>query len=187
MKPGNVTINANVIGASAFYNDADEVSQTFCVNPLKPEIDVSESGSGLPILNSTSTLGNVWYLDGNIIPGESGDAITVSESGLYTVQVTIDGCKSEMSGELNLIVTSLEESQENYITLFPNPATDLVTINSKGQCSIDVMDFTGRVLSTYEMKQDYSIQHSIADYPEGVYLIRIVTHAYSFVRKFLKK
>jgi len=66
---------------------------TGCFEPPSPEISVQPGTQ----LQSSSILGNQWFLDGNILTGENSNTLTVTKSGAYTVSVTIDGCTSKQS------------------------------------------------------------------------------------------
>ncbi|MCR5036466.1 MAG: DUF4465 domain-containing protein [Bacteroidales bacterium] len=78
----------------------------------------------------------------------------------------------------------IEENELN-ISIYPNPAHDIVTVETRliasVQC-INICDITGkRILSTSESRID------ISALPEGVYFIMVVTENQKFVEKIIKK
>ena len=48
-------------------------------------------------LASSAGSGNQWFLDGLPLTNETQQFLEVNTPGNYTVQVTINGCESEMS------------------------------------------------------------------------------------------
>ena len=95
---GSVTVTASQNG-NADYTVAEPVSQTFCVNPDKPVVSVRNGGAaevGATLVSSSST-GNQWYKNGAIIAAATGSTFLTTETGTYTVKVTVDGCSSPLS------------------------------------------------------------------------------------------
>ncbi|WP_159691211.1 hypothetical protein, partial [Flavobacterium sp. 9R] len=76
--------------------------------PTKPTITASSSTSfcspGSVVLSSSATTGNQWYKDGILVVGATASTYTASDSGSYTVEVTQNGCTSELSD--GLLVTA---------------------------------------------------------------------------------
>jgi len=61
--------------------------------PAKPGIVRAEN-----VLGSTAPAGNQWFLNGVAIPGATGQFLTATQTGSYTVQVILNsGCPSPMS------------------------------------------------------------------------------------------
>jgi photosystem II stability/assembly factor-like uncharacterized protein len=70
--------------------------------PVKPVITLGDN-----ILTSSSEIGNQWFLNGNIIPNETGKSIIPHVNGMFSVQVTNEfGCKSLMSDVYNFVDNS---------------------------------------------------------------------------------
>jgi hypothetical protein len=77
------------------------------------------------------------------------------------------------------IVTSIDENPllEFSITAYPNPTSDLVTIDfpsseGHGNVKIIVTDLSGKVLQTSEMQSDLE-QINFSSYANGTYLITV--------------
>lgn len=85
---------------------------------------------------------------------------------------------------INFVPDGIEENELN-ISIYPNPAHDIVTVETHGRASVQgiiVSDITGkRILSTSESRID------ISALPEGVYFIMVVTENQKFVEKIIKK
>lgn len=70
--------------------------------------------------------------------------------------------------------------------VYPNPATDFVTIEADGLQSVQVFDMTGKALSSVAAKGN-SIRLDVSDLPTGTYLISAKTRSTSsFVKSILK-
>jgi hypothetical protein len=147
--PGSVEITAYQEGNNA-YDPADPVSRAFCVNPLKPSIQKSTENNRI-VLSSDADTGNHWYLDGNLLSGETGSSIMVVESGSYNVRKTVGNCQSELSEPYYLDLTANPVITESAFVVYPNPAGDILTIAipkelRNNRFLISVVDLQGRFL-----------------------------------------
>lgn len=88
------------------------------VTPTQPVI----SNMGNYLQSSTST-GNQWYLNGQIISGAAGQTITPTLSGNYTVEYTDqNGCTTISDPvNFNVIVTSIDDDVSGELVIYPNP------------------------------------------------------------------
>ncbi len=79
--------------------------------------------------SSTTAASYTWYLNGSVIPGATGNTLTVEYSGLgaYSATVTdINGCTGT-SGILNI-----QDSTVNIAFIYPNPNTGLFSVRYSG-------------------------------------------------------
>jgi len=85
---------------------------------------------------------------------------------------------------LHYVPDGIEENELN-ISIYPNPAHDFVTVETRLIAplqSISICDITGKmILSSTESRID------ISALPEGVYFITVLTENQKFVEKFIKK
>ncbi len=76
------------------------------------------------------------------------------------------------------------ETKENELHIFPNPASDFINVNYKSKTShvqFEIMDVTGRIVSTSkEMKID------VSQLAQGLYLLKVADGEVQFVRRFVK-
>ena len=100
------TITANAIGCS---NSQNTVNVT--VNPIPATPVITAGGptsfclGGSVVLTSTASAGYQWRLDGNPIPGATGQSHSATAGGSYTVIVSdANGC-SAVSGPLTVTIT----------------------------------------------------------------------------------
>lgn len=69
---------------------------------------------------------NSWYLNGVLLP-ETGFQMEVAESGVYRVEVNIDGCVAH--AEKEFIINSNESNDDDGFILFPNPAYNQISLS----------------------------------------------------------
>jgi hypothetical protein len=95
---------------------------TVTVIPLPPTPTITAAGpttfcdGGSVTLTSSSATGNRWLLNGSPIEGTTGQSISVSVSGSYTVVVNVGGCDSNPSAPTT-------------VTVNPIPAAPSITAN----------------------------------------------------------
>jgi hypothetical protein len=83
------------------------------VNPIPATPTITPGGpttfcaGGSVTLTSSSASGNQWFLDGNVLAGESGQQYVATASGDYTVTVTAGGCPSLPSSATTVTVNPI--------------------------------------------------------------------------------
>jgi hypothetical protein len=133
-----------------------------------------------------------WYLDDQPIAGATQSSIIPAVSGTYRVVVSVNGC--ELSGSVPFVVTvvtGVEPSLKDELTVFPNPVSNSVTVASpEGIESATLMNTLGgiidEVLST-NAQGDSSVTFSTENLAAGLYLISIKVNHQIVVKKIVKK
>ncbi len=185
---GSVTIDANQAG-NATFAAAETVSQSFCINPATPIITVSDNDTDVVTLTSDSDTGNQWFLNGEAIDGSTGSAIEVESIGIYTVQVTVEGCISAMSDEIALIVTGNELGTKLDVTVYPNPASNYLEVKGSGidTNTVQLYDLSGRSRNILFFSEEQSLKADISQLPDGVYVLIIrgdeINHRMRIIKK----
>ena len=114
---GNYTVN--VTDGNACTSAASPIV-TVTVNTIPSTPTITPSGSvqfcsaGSKTLTSSSTTGNQWYFEGNVITGATNQTVSAENAGHYTVIVTTNGCSSTSSAATN-------------VTINPAPAKPVIT------------------------------------------------------------
>lgn len=145
--------------------------------PAKPSITVDGF-----TLNSSSNVGNQWYLDGAPINGAIDSTYTPSQSGSYTVQVTENGCTSDASDAYLHTHVSVGSSLANKGPMvYPNPSSGVLHIHSPEDVrSIQVYDLTGKMLLE---KRGPSDVLNLKSWDAGSYLLVIRTSEKTYQRR----
>ena len=122
-----------------------------------------------------------WYLDGQQLDGESNRTLNVvGREGVFFV-VGDNGTCTRKSPEFEFRVTSSDEDLfDSEYHLYPNPATEALTIEVQsaytGVVDISMLDLSGRkVYNQSSNKNGFQLKQSINtnDLPNGLYLVRI--------------
>jgi hypothetical protein len=120
VKAGRTSIVANQAGNDVF-NEAPVVTQSFCIKPLKPTVNITDAAPAAPVLTSNASVGNQWFLDGVAIEGATGTTHTAKKTGTYKVNVQVDDCLSAFSDDLVIVVVPIPAAP------VAAPATDITT------------------------------------------------------------
>lgn len=190
LKAGSVTIKADQAGNTS-YSSAPSVERTFCINPVKPTVTASNLDSDAPVLTSNSSAGNQWLKDGAAISGQTNATLTVTGPGVYTVQVSAEGCKSEVSEGKSIIVTGTEEYNiSSSVVVYPNPVEsefviDVSSLGIKRPVSVSLIDLSGKQLQSWTGKNKFTC--NIGGFKSGNYLINIKAGRQVITKQITKK
>ena len=95
--------------------------------------------------------------------GETTQTIVASITGMYSVEVSLNGC----SGDDAIIVTVVLGIQENHlwnglISVYPNPAKDKINIQTESKKDIDAVLFICDVAGQLLLQKDIRIQGGLS-------------------------
>jgi hypothetical protein len=65
--------------------------------------------------------GNQWFFEGTLITGATGQTYIATQDGFYWDVVTVDGCSSDTSNHLLVIVTGIDFHSSSTINVYPVP------------------------------------------------------------------
>ncbi|MBS1657885.1 MAG: T9SS type A sorting domain-containing protein [Bacteroidetes bacterium] len=137
-------------------------------------------------LFSSAVQGNQWYVNGEIIPGATGQFLTPSQNGTYSVVVTnSSGCQST-SGEFTFVATSLIDlsSSTHVVKAFISgnnltiELSDPHWLNSK----IEIYNSLGQNIRSGSLRG--LVNRIYMKEPKGVYFLRITKEGQTFTFKF---
>jgi hypothetical protein len=97
------------------------------VFPIPGAAVITQSGN---TLHSNVSTGNQWYLDSHAIPGATSQTYIPVENGTYYDILTVNGCSSDSSNNLDVIVTYSEKIMSSAFQIYPNPAKDYFFLRS---------------------------------------------------------
>ena len=141
-------------------------------------------------LTSNTTGGNQWYRDGTFIPGANGQSYQVSQSGWYWDVVTQNGCSSDTSNNIYILMTSVEDRliEEFSIIQDINGGSKVLKIQDDQNGSYTCLIFScegKKILERELVPTSAGINTSISldQLPTGIYLIQIRGKSTVFNRK----
>lgn len=108
--------------------------------------NINQNGNTLSAGVGASTY--QWFLNGVAIEGATQITLEITEDGVYSVIATNTiGCQAE-SSEYTAVVVNVNELSDNQWKLYPNPASDVIFIESAGVtlASIEIYSSDGRLV-----------------------------------------
>lgn len=170
---------------------------TQSINPL-PIVQVSTSNTLIcvgetSILTASGGMFYDWFPDGPMGLNTNSIVISPTVSTTYTVEgIDNNGCKNyAIITQSVSLCTSVEENisiNKILISVFPNPAKDIINIQSisDGVTTIEITDILGKIVFTEELfKQNNSI--NIENYSNGLYIIKASNKNQTQIIKLIKQ
>ena len=184
---GQAIIMAKQAG-NASFNSAADVSQTFCINPAKPVISATDLLTESPSLSSSAAAGNQWYKDGVAISNATNASVKVTASGSYSVESTIETCKSIRSSDFPIIVTGDITSPTTTLEISPNPAGSFVRIvlPGDGHKEVRIIQLTGAIVE-HQITDKGEVSIDIRNYSANIYLVQVISEGRLHHGKFVKE
>ncbi|MBF9142526.1 T9SS type A sorting domain-containing protein [Hymenobacter properus] len=161
--------------------------------PLAPVVTASGA-----VLSSSYATGNQWYLNGQLIPGATGQTITPTGGGTYTVVVTIVAggvtYTSPMSAPFT-VLSAVRAAPGTSLRVVPNPTPDgrlQVTLTGYAQpVALTVLDALGRKVAESMVAapnpqgstQEVNLSHCEA----GFYLLQVRTASSLEIRRIVRE
>jgi len=140
-------------------------------------------------LTSSAPVGNQWCDSNGPIAGATSQMYTITASGDYYVVVTIDGCSSEASETLNVILNGIMQPENlSSVTIYPNPVSDLLTIDTEGfsePVRIKILNSLGQSLFQSIIINQGEID--LSTFAPGVYLINLESGKETQMRKIIRQ
>jgi dihydropteroate synthase len=106
------------------------------------------------------------------IVDETGVSFTAAQTGNYAVVVTYGAC-SVMSDCQLVEVSGLDHLNAMNIAVYPNPANDQITIETVTAGTIEIIDFTGRMVQKMNVEQGVN-QVQVSNLSTGTYTVRLI-------------
>jgi hypothetical protein len=187
--PGTYSVRG--LGIDGCYSAPTSVTVNSRTSPLKPFI--SQTTGTDTLTSSISGQSYSWFLNGNPI-GNNSISIDAAAfgSGTYTVQISRDGCLSEVSDPYVFTATSIELGSLEVLQIYPNPTEGWVNIDLQRSkldpIHIQVYNSLGQeILPALEVPDQHNWQGKIdlSSFPPGVYMIKLSSQKYSTIQRIL--
>jgi bacillolysin len=187
-QPGRVKVKGT--SPATTKNTAAEINYDFCVNPSKPSISITTQATEY-LFTSNAATGNNWYRNG-VALNVTEKSIQVVTTNTFTVQVVVDGCKSEFSNGATApkeFVLAEEALEKAGISVYPNPVSDYLILkygNTKIN-QVSITNLSGISVFTKEYLKGSELNIDLKSIPKGLYLLNLKTNKGDFSKKLLKE
>ena len=193
---GKLFTTENLVDSKSYYVSA--VNQNGCMGSraeVNVEVttfeDASISQVSDEVLESSYNEGNQWYLNDILLTGENKQTLTISESGNYSVKVSVNGCTASAAPFKVELVTGFDDPVKT-ISVYPNPASEIVTIRFVGNedVSVSFIDQRGVILVPVQLQQEGRVrvgELDVRSFSKGLYFIRIYSETRSITHKVIIK
>jgi hypothetical protein len=149
---------------------------TTVVYPIPPTPVASVNGQ---FLESSAPAGNQWYFNGSMIPGATEQTYFATQSGWYWTVVTLNGCVSDTSNHIYLVIVGMENnSAENSFRVFPVPNEGAFNVSTFCQCegmfTISLYNDLGEKIREMRNEMQQGGYNSIVDFrplADGIYSV----------------
>ena len=189
---GPATLNNNVTPISTTtytvtvsYGDCQNIaSKTITVLPL-PNVGTTTNDFTISATTSNATYQWINCANNQVISGATSQSYTATANGEYAVIVTQNDC-SDTSACTTISTIGLEELSTLF-KLYPNPASDLLTIEGTELMeNVAILDVSGKVLFS---STNASVIHNlnIESLSRGMYLVRFISNNETYTKQFVKQ
>ena len=179
--------------ANAGANGCDSIrTLNLTVSPLPAVPTITQSGN---TLTSSAAAQYQWYLNGNLLVGETNQTLVITTNGSYTVEVTDGSSCSNTSAPFNAIFNSISHIAEaRLVNIYPNPTTDVLNLqfsnltNSEA-LSLRIFNDVGQQIEekTIIIKStSFSLIQSFKDFGAGVYLLQLQQGSWTHCQRIMK-
>ena len=190
------------------YNSIGESDTCYAyvnvIDGLAPEITCpedqtisSEGGYTLPDFFATGQALAIDNCSTTLVTDQSPSPGTILEDGTHTITLSAtDNGGFESSCEFVIVVNDILAGQDTEIllqdiTLYPNPANDVVTITNPdfiGLTSVTIYDVAGRLVKQNKVSGvNNAVVMNISELRSAVYMVVIATEYGQLVKQLLKK
>ncbi len=105
--------------------------------------------------------------------GFTNQAYTPTVNGTYAVKLQIGNC-TVMSECVSVTNVGLEENQANNFTLYPNPTTDVVTLQANFPGKLEICDLSGKLVFSATVESGSNL-FNLSDLAAGSYTVRLLS------------
>jgi len=143
--------------------------------------------------NGSDSMSVTWVVSSlnNTQQGYVTAVYPVDSNGCYVLGLTIVCSKSttyQFTDQLFItsIVTTISQTKEFETDIFPNPATDKLTINVSTKSDIEIINLRGQVVKSMKII-DNTESIDISNLSKGIYFVKILTDKEIMTKKFIKQ
>lgn len=192
---GNPFVTPDLTSSTTYYVSA--VNTIGCEGdriPVKVTVSVIQEASvkiqSKNKLMSNYAFGNQWYFNDELIPGAKHQHLTVTKSGTYRVEVSVNGCTTSASLDYQVIRGNENES----VTVFPNPVSSndrlVLEFSANTPEVTQIMTSTGVTVMKLEVEPlapgVWGSSVDVSTLTPGIYFVRVTADNQTKTVKFIR-
>ena len=182
---GDITVyGTNACGSGTI---SPALALTILITPQTPVI--TNVGA---TLTSDAPAGNQWYFEGTLIPGATDQTYIATQNGTYWDIVTLNGCSSASSNQIQITEIGIDPNQGSAITIYPVPNDGRFSISitsaSRESFNLSVLNNLGvEVYQQTNITVTGTVEKVIdlRPIPSGIYSVIIRNSKNQVIRKIL--
>jgi hypothetical protein len=163
-----------VIDKLEYYTSATSVQLTWTLTEISfppDQIIITRNGSLLAIINEDIYT----FTDNDAKEGQSYN---------YCIYMEHGACESDPVC-IDITVTALNEANADKVSVFPNPASDKLTINGIPMQRIEIYNVAGQLLQTCNENGQSTVTLPLSHFGNGIYFLKIITEDKNIVKRFV--
>ncbi len=175
------------------FTNVDGCDSLIVIDLTIRDVDVSVTRSGITLTAGQAGATYLWLDcddDYKPISGATQQMFGPEFNGNYAVAVTWDGCTDTSACyEINGITNKVRHFDDTHLSVYPNPASDILYVVSTGDVVTEVrlLGVAGNVLMQRQRINEEKTMLDISAYAAGVYLLEVRTadtmSRYTIVKK----
>lgn len=179
------------------------LSGQYGVCPVSDTIRISLQSVPVPVIGAQGNVLSVddvyatyqWYRNDTALTGTQTAQLNATQNGGYKVVVTTaSGCTDTSAVfpyQGNATGIGKVTAGNGELTLYPNPATDLVNLSipvkAAGMYTLTIADAQGRRLQQQQLNGNAPMQINVRVLPPGVYWLRLTSDRFNGYTRLVKK
>jgi len=133
----------------------------------------------------TNTSGQTTFT--GFLPGDYPYAIFKDDFGI--VEDTAHVINEDLSIDISLIMSGINQSRSGRFNIFPNPVDDEIKLTLKerdtGESTLTLLSITGSIIKSLTCQDQNPLQLDVGELPSGIYLIKVENPEWVEVKKIL--
>ena len=151
--------------------EAQGINTLNLITILAPEIPIIVFTNSLL---QTNAIGTLHWLNASmeeIVGADSATFLPEQTSGTFYVRVTNENGCSEISAPFQYSVVGLDDLNNSFFQVYPNPTNDLLFIKSNESAQFQLRDIAGRIIRSISIIGNSEKSISLSNLNSGVYLL----------------
>jgi hypothetical protein len=157
---------------------------------VRPALNPTITATGFNLSATAGFASYQWQLNAGNINNATQQTYTAAQAGSYTVQVTDANSCSKISAAVQVNNVGIKDVQASDIkvTIYPNPTSDYVTIETEGEVlkAISIYTLEGKFVQTVTATTAKQ-QIAVSQLATGIYLVEMeTTMGHKLVKRLMK-